>query len=240
LLLSLLHAPTHLFAANPNQDPESYLTQTKVSQSQISPADALNILKKGNDRFVTSVGHRRNLKAQVKITSSGQFPFAAILSCMDSRVSTELIFDQGVGDVFSLRVAGNVVNEDNLGSLEYAGKITGTKLIAVVGHTQCGAIKGACDNVELGNLTALVHKIGVARDSVVTPAGTDRSSHNKKFVEQVENAHIHHCIQEIREKSKVIRDLEEQGNLIIVGAIYDVHTGKVNFIDLPPAAPKKP
>jgi carbonic anhydrase len=240
LLLSLLHAPAHLFAANPNQDPESYLTQTKVSQAQISPAEALDILKKGNDRFVANVGHRRNLKTQVKITSSGQYPFAAVLSCMDSRVSTELIFDQGVGDVFSLRVAGNVVNEDNLGSLEYAGKIAGTKLIAVVGHTQCGAIKGACDNVELGNLTALVHKIGVALDTVVTPAGTDRSSHNKKFVEQVENAHIHHCIQEIREKSKVIRDLEEQGNLIIVGAIYDVHTGKVNFIDLPPAAPKKP
>jgi carbonic anhydrase len=240
LIFSLLYTPAHLFAADPNQDPESYLTQTKLSQSQISPADALNILKKGNDRFVASVGHQRNLKAQVKITSSGQFPFAAVLSCMDSRVSTELIFDQGVGDVFSLRVAGNVVNEDILGSLEYAGKIAATKLIAVVGHTHCGAIKGACDNVELGNLTALVHKIGVARDTVVTPAGTDRSSHNKKFVEQVENAHIHHCIQEIRERSKVIRDLEEQGSLIIVGAVYDVQTGKVNFIDVRPAATKKP
>lgn len=240
LTLSLLHAAAHLFAADSNPETETYLTQTKLSQAQISPAEALNILKKGNGRFVDGVGHRRNLGTQVKLTSSGQYPFAAILSCMDSRVSTELVFDQGVGDMFSLRVAGNVVNEDILGSLEYAGKVVGVKLIAVVGHTRCGAIKGACDNVELGNLTALVHKIGVARDTVVTPPGTDRSSHNKEFVEQVENAHIHHCIQEIREKSKVVSDLEAQGKLIIVGAIYDVQTGKVNFIDVRPPSTAKP
>jgi carbonic anhydrase len=207
----------------------SYVTQTKESQAKLSPRDALELLRAGNQRFVSGVALRRDLTAQVHSTASGQYPFAAILSCMDSRVSPELVFDQGLGDIFGLRVAGNVVDEDIVGSLEYAAKAVGVKVIAVLGHTYCGAVKGACDDVQLGSVTALVRKIQPARDAVTTSPGVDRSSHNLEFVNRVAEEHVRRCLDDIRQRSELIRELEKQGKLVLVGGMYDLQTGSVRF-----------
>ncbi|MFI5181502.1 MAG: carbonic anhydrase family protein [Thermoanaerobaculia bacterium] len=199
--------------------------QTKASQSALKPSDAMKMLKDGNERFAT--GHRlgRNLISQVKGTAKGQYPFAAILSCMDSRAPAELVFDQGIGDVFSIRVAGNVVDEDDLGSLEYAAKVAGVKLIVVMGHSSCGAVKGAIEDVKLGNLTALLSKI---RPSVKSTGGqADPKDH--AFVAKVAEANVRHSMTEIREKSPILKELFDSGAVGLVGAMYDIETARVTF-----------
>ncbi|HZY78476.1 MAG TPA: carbonic anhydrase family protein [Cyclobacteriaceae bacterium] len=205
-------------------------TQSKDTQSQLTPAKALEILKEGNERFIRNLKANRNLLQQVNETSSGQFPFATILSCMDSRTSSELIFDQGLGDIFSVRVAGAVLNEDVLGSMEYATRVAGSKVIVVLGHTKCGAVVGACNQVKLGNLNLLLEKIQPAIDSEKF-THTDRTGNNGTFVRNVTENHVHLTIRRIREESEIIRNLEISEHIIIVGGIYDVETGQVHFFN---------
>ena len=204
-------------------------THSKETQAELNPDLALEILKEGNDRFVKNLNANRNLLQQVNETAQGQFPFATILSCIDSRTSAELIFDQGLGDVFSIRIAGNILNEDILGSMEFATKVVGTKIIIVLGHTKCGAIVGACNNVELGNLTALLHKVkpAIALEKDTTE---NRTGSNVRFVDNVTTNNVIHTIERIRRESPIILDLENTGAIKIVGAIYNVDTGSVNFL----------
>ncbi len=203
-------------------------TLTKELQNSISPRRALEILQTGNERFVNNLKENRNLLEQVNATSDGQFPFATILSCIDSRTSAELIFDQGLGDVFSVRIAGNVVNTDILGSMEFACKVAGSKLIVVLGHTKCGAIKGACDFVEMGNLTELLSKIQPAVHKEVSTT-VDRTSKNSNFVENVAAINVHTSIKNIVERSYILEQMIEKGEVGIVGAMYDVEKGTVEF-----------
>jgi carbonic anhydrase len=172
---------------------------------------------------------KRDYNQQVQITKNGQFPFAFILNCIDSRVPAEIIFDQGIGDIFNARIAGNVVNEDILGNMEFACKLAGAKLIVVLGHTSCGAVKGACDHVELGNLTGLLKKIEPAINAIKTPEGTDRSSNNLDFVNEVAVKNVELTIKNIKHKSPVLTELIEKKEIEIVGAMYDIETGIVNF-----------
>jgi carbonic anhydrase len=202
-------------------------TQTKETQAALTPAKALEILVEGNKRFVNNLKANRNLLQQVNDTSVGQHPFAIILSCIDSRTSAELIFDQGLGDIFSARIAGNIVNEDILGSMEFACKVAGSKLIVVLGHTKCGAIKGACDHVELGNLTNLVKKIEPSVNAVDCEG--ERSSSNAAFVEKVAEANVHRMLSEIQEKSDILQDMIANGEIGIIGGMYCVETGVVEF-----------
>ena len=201
---------------------------TKTDQDQISPTDALTLLKKGNERFLTNQAVGRNLLDQVSDTQSGQYPFACVLGCIDSRVPSELVFDQGIGDIFNVRIAGNFVNTDILGSMEFACQVAGSKLIVVLGHTSCGAIKGACDRVELGNLTSLLKIFDPVLDSVAYEG--DRSSKNKEFVDRVTEKNVHDTVANIKKKSTVLSTLFEAGEIDIVGAIYDVGSGKVSFL----------
>ncbi len=206
--------------------------QTKESQALISPQGAINLLKEGNARFRENKKATRDLMAQVAQTTSGQYPFATILSCIDSRVSAELIFDQGVGDIFSARVAGNIVNEDLLGSIEFACKLAGTKVVVVLGHTSCGAVKGACDDAQLGNLTALVSKIKPAVEAVEEPQDPQlRNSKNLDFVDRVAKMNVNLTLEDIRTKSPVLREMEENGEIEIVGAMYDINSGEVTFYE---------
>jgi len=203
---------------------------TKETQATMTPKKALDFLKEGNQRFQNNLKVNRNLLEQVNDTSDGQFPFATILSCIDSRVSAELIFDQGFGDVFSVRIAGNFVNEDILGSMEFACKLAGTKVIVVLGHTACGAIKGACDNAELGNLTALISKIKPAVNAVIEPKDPNlRNSSNMEFVNEVSDKNVHMTIDNIRSQSPVLKEMEDDGEITIVGAMYDIKDGLVTF-----------
>ena len=204
-------------------------THSKETQAELNPDLALEILKEGNDRFVKNLKANRNLLQQVNETAQGQFPFATILSCIDSRTSAELIFDQGLGDIFSIRIAGNILNEDILGSMEFATKVVGTKIIIVLGHTKCGAIVGACNNVELGNLTALLDKVkpAIALEKDTTE---NRTGSNVRFVDNVTTNNVIHTIERIRRESPIILDLENTGAIKIVGAIYNVDTGRVNFL----------
>ncbi|WBX78118.1 carbonic anhydrase family protein [Tenacibaculum ovolyticum] len=203
---------------------------TKETQAAISPEIAINLLKEGNKRFQTNNAVERILLDQVLDTSTGQYPFATILSCIDSRVSSELIFDQGIGDIFSARVAGNFVNEDILGSMEFACKLAGTKVIVVLGHTACGAVKGACDNAELGNLTKLISKIKPAVEAVIEPTDISlRNSSNIDFVNNVAEKNVHLTIDNIRTQSSVLKEMEDENAIKIVGAMYDIHTGLVTF-----------
>ena len=204
-------------------------THSKETQSQLNPDLALEILKEGNDRFVKNLKANRNLLQQVNETSAGQFPFATILSCIDSRTSAELIFDQGLGDIFSIRIAGNILNEDILGSMEFATKVVGTKIIIVLGHTKCGAIVGACNNVELGNLTTLLNKI---KPAIYLEKETieNRTGANVRFVDNVTINNVKQTIERIRLESPIILDLENTGAIKIVGAIYNVDNGVVNFL----------
>ena len=204
-------------------------TLTKEMQTAITPALALEILKDGNKRFVSNLKINRNLLQQANETSDGQHPFAVILSCIDSRTSAELIFDQGLGDVFSIRIAGNILNEDILGSMEFATKVVGTKIIIVLGHNKCGAIVGACNNVELGNLTALLDKVkpAIALEKETTE---NRTGSNVRFVDNVTTNNVIHTIERIRRESPIILDLENTGAIKIVGAIYNVDNGRVNFL----------
>jgi carbonic anhydrase len=203
-------------------------TLTKEDQQAITPQKALNLLEEGNKRFVNNLKINRNLLQQANETSDGQHPFAVILSCIDSRTSAELIFDQGLGDVFSIRVAGNIVNEDVLGSMEFGCKVAGAKIIVVLGHTKCGAIKGACDHVEMGNLTALLSKIRPAVDEELT-IKENRSSKNSEFVERVYAINVNRSVKSIIERSPILKEMIESGEIGIVGGIHDITTGVVTF-----------
>lgn len=205
-------------------------TLTKDLQDKLTPAEAVDLLRKGNGRFLEKRMADRDLLSQVEQTASGQFPFAVILSCIDSRVPAELVFDQGVGDIFSCRVAGNIVNEDVLGSMEFACKAAGSKAIVVLGHTKCGAVKGACDKVELGNLSALLHKIQPAIEAE-TKTSDNRSSSNGAFVDRVAELNVRHVLDEIHAKSPVLEEMIKSKEVAIIGAMYDVETGKVDFYD---------
>lgn len=203
---------------------------TKETQATMTPQKAVQFLKEGNQRFQNNLKANRNLLEQVNDTSEGQFPFATILSCIDSRVSAELVFDQGLGDIFSIRIAGNFSNEDILGSMEFACKLAGTKLIVVLGHTSCGAIKGACDHARLGNLTKLINKIEPAVDAVKEPADeSQRNSKNLEFVDKVSEKNVLLTIENIRKESPVLAEMEDKGEIKIVGAMYDVSNGEVTF-----------
>ena len=203
---------------------------TKATQDSLTPEHALEMLKEGNARFVSNIKAHRNLLQQVNETSSGQFPFAAILSCIDSRTSAELIFDQGLGDILSIRIAGNILNEDILGSMELACKIAGSKLIVVLGHTKCGAIEGACNNIEFGNITALLRKIKPAIEKE-TMTIIDRNADNKSFVENVTRNNVFITVQKVKEQSSILADLEKSGQIKIVGGLYDLDTGIVTFYE---------
>ena len=205
---------------------------TKETQTSISPEKAIQLLKEGNNRFIENKAINRNLLDQVKATSLGQFPFATILSCIDSRVSSELIFDQGIGDVFSARVAGNFVNEDILGSMEFACKLAGTKIVLVLGHTSCGAVKGACDDAKLGNLTELISKIKPAVEAVEEPIDKSlRNSSNIDFVNTVAEKNVHMTIANIRTQSPVLKEMEDEEVIKIIGAMYDIKDGSVSFYE---------
>ena len=207
-------------------------TQTAESQSKLSPKEAIELLKEGNKRFVSREMRERDLLAQVKETSKGQFPFACIVGCIDSRVPATTVFDQGIGSLFVATVAGNIINEDILGSLEFGCAAAGSKAIVVLGHTSCGAVKGACDHVELGNLTSLLSKINASVIETTEPTDpADRNSSNLDFVNEVAKNNVYRSVEDIRIKSNVLRRLEEEGKITIVGAMYDVGTGKVSFLD---------
>lgn len=205
-------------------------TLTKEMQNAITPAMALEILKKGNDRFINNLKANRNLLQQANETSEGQHPFAVILSCIDSRTSAELIFDQGLGDIFSVRIAGNIVNEDILGSMEFGCKVAGAKIIVVLGHTKCGAVKGACDHVEMGNLTALLSKIQPAVYDEKTET-QNRNSGNNEFVEKVAAINVKRTVHAIMERSPILKEMIETGAIGIVGGTHDITTGMVNFYE---------
>jgi carbonic anhydrase len=205
-------------------------TLTKQLQSQITPSDALGLLKEGNKRFVNNLKINRNLLQQVNETAEGQYPFAFILSCIDSRTSAELIFDQGLGDIFSCRIAGNILNSDILGSMEFACKIAGSKVIAVLGHTRCGAIKGACDDVNIGNLSSLLEKVRPAVEAE-TMTTKDRSSNNAVFVENVARLNVHQTLKQIPVQSAILADLIKSGQVALIGAMYNVETGVVEFYE---------
>lgn len=197
-------------------------------QSQISPRKALELLQEGNNRFVNNLKLHRDLLEQVNDTRDGQWPFATILSCIDSRTSAELIFDQGLGDIFSIRIAGNVANTDILGSMEFACKVAGSKLIVVLGHSKCGAVKGACDHVEMGNLTELLSKLQPAVYEEQQTQG-DRSSKNGQFVENVAEINVKRTVKSIIQRSYILEQMVENGEIGIIGAMYNIETGTVEF-----------
>jgi carbonic anhydrase len=205
---------------------------TRETQATMTPEKSLQYLKEGNLRFQNNLKANRNLLEQVNETSDGQFPFATILSCIDSRVSAELIFDQGLGDIFSIRIAGNFVNEDILGSMEFACKLAGTKLIVVLGHTSCGAVKGACDNVEMGHLTTLISKIKPAVEKVKSPEEPSlRTSGNSQFVDKVSEMNVHQTLRNIKEQSTILKEMSENNEIRIVGGMYDINDGSVTFYE---------
>ncbi len=202
---------------------------SKVQQSALTPSQAFEKLEAGNARFVAGQPLHRDWVAQREQTAAGQYPIAIVLSCVDSRASSEIIFDQGFGDIFNARVAGNVLDDDILGSMEFACKVAGAKLIAVIGHSHCGAVKGACNGAQLGHLTGLLEKIqpSVTEAKAKLPgvAVTDG-----KFIEKVAELNVRNVMQQIREQSPVLRELIESGKVGIVGGLYDLDSGKVQFI----------
>lgn len=203
-------------------------TQSKESQNNLTPEQVLQILKDGNQRFAKNLKANRNLQAQVLETSEGQFPIATIFSCMDSRTSAELIFDKGLGDIFSIRIAGNVLNDDILGSMEFGAKVVGTKIILVLGHTKCGAVIGACDDVKLGKLTQLLNKVKPAIDAE-KETKDNRTGTNESFVNNVTINNVRLVMEQIKQQSPIIADLEKQGHVKTVGGLYDVASGEVTF-----------
>jgi carbonic anhydrase len=202
--------------------------RTKEAQAAISPEAALAELRAGNERFVAGQSQARQFSAEVRATASGQYPFAVILSCVDSRLPIEIVFDQGIGDVFSARVAGNVLNDDIIGSMEFSCKVSGAKLIAVIGHSNCGAVKGAIDDVQLGSLTSLLAKIKPAMGEA-DAGGEPANSKNKKFVQKVAEANVRLAMQQVRERSPVLREMIDAGKIGLVGGMYDLSTGQVEF-----------
>ena len=205
-------------------------TFNKELQQNITPQQALDILREGNERFVNNLKINRNLLQQVNETRDGQWPFAVVLSCIDSRTSAELVFDQALGDIFSIRIAGNVVNDDIIGSMEFGCKVAGAKIIVVLGHSKCGAIKGACDHVKLGKLSGLLSKIEPAIEAEKSTK-ENRTAANPEFVEKVATINIHQNVNAIIERSSIIREMISNGEIEIVGAMYDVAIGKVEFFE---------
>jgi carbonic anhydrase len=205
-------------------------TLTKEMQAAITPKKALELLKDGNQRFINNLKINRNLLQQANETSDEQHPFAVILSCIDSRTSAELIFDQGLGDIFSIRIAGNIINEDILGSMEFACKVAGSKIIVVLGHTKCGAVKGACDHVEMGNLTALLTKIRPAVEDE-TSTKENRNSSNNDFVEKVTNLNVQRTVNSIIQRSPILKEMIEKNEIQIVGGVHDITSGEVTFFE---------
>jgi len=205
-------------------------THNKESQAAVDHKAAIELLKEGNKRFTDKATISRAFNEQINLTSSGQYPFATIVSCIDSRIPTEIIFDQGIGDIFNARIAGNFVNDDILGSLEFACKLAGSKLIVIMGHTSCGAVKGACDHAELGNLTGMLEKIKPALAKVETAEGEDRSSKNISFVNKVAVENVHLTIAKLKADSPVLNEMIEAGEIDVVGAMYDVASGTVSFL----------
>ncbi|NQW30134.1 MAG: carbonic anhydrase [Ignavibacteria bacterium] len=205
-------------------------TLTKEIQNSLTPEMAIDILRKGNDRFVNNLKANRNLLQQVNETSDGQHPFAVVLSCIDSRTSAELIFDQGLGDIFSVRIAGNILNEDILGSMEFACKVVGAKAVVVLGHSKCGAVKGACDDVKLGNLTALIEKLkpAVGAENLTIE---DRNSSNEEFVERVAALNVRIALEQIHEKSPILHEMLVNSEIALIGGMYNVDTGAVDFYE---------
>lgn len=205
-------------------------TINKETQESITPRKALNLLKEGNLRFMYNLKANRDLLQQANDTRDGQWPFAIILSCIDSRTSAELIFDQGLGDIFSVRIAGNIVNTDILGSMEFACKVAGSKLIVVLGHSKCGAVKGACDHVEMGNLTELLSKI---QPAVYQEKNTqnNRNSENSVFVENVAAINVKRSVKNIIERSFILEQMVEKGEIGVIGAMHNIETGKVEFYE---------
>jgi carbonic anhydrase len=203
---------------------------TRESQLEMTPGQALEALKAGNERFISGQMLDRNLMAQARATAAGQCPFAVVLSCMDSRVPPELVFDQGIGDIFSPRIAGNFANTDIIGSIEFATRLSGAKLVVVLGHTDCGAIKGACDHAQLGNLTHTLSNLMPAVYAVTDIQG-DRSSKNKAFVQQVAEANVRLTVQALTDRSSILSDLAAQEQLQVVGAMQDISTGRVSFYE---------
>ena len=205
-------------------------TLTKEMQAAITPELALDLLKEGNKRFMNNLKANRNLLQQANETSEGQHPFAVILSCIDSRTSAEIIFDQGLGDIFSVRIAGNIINEDILGSMEFACKVAGSKIILVLGHTRCGAVKGACDHVEMGNLTSLLAKIRPAIEDETTIT-ENRDSNNSEFVEKVTEINVKRVMREIIGRSPILKNMIECHQIKLVGGIHEIASGAVTFFN---------
>ena len=200
----------------------------KETRDSLTPDHALDLLKAGNERFVNNIKEHRNLLEQVNETSSGQFPFATILSCIDSRTSAELIFDQGLGDIFSIRIAGNILNEDILGSMEFACKIAGSKLIVVLGHSNCGAIIGACNNVELGHVTALLNKIKPAIE-IEDHTKSNRDGNNIEYVYNVTKNNVILNVEKLKVESAILNEMVTKGEIKIVGGIHNIESGEVTF-----------
>lgn len=205
-------------------------TLTKEMQSALTPSKAIELLKEGNKRFVNNLKVNRNLLQQVNETSDGQHPFAIVLSCIDSRTSAELIFDQGLGDIFSARIAGNVLNEDILGSMEFACKVAGAKVVAVLGHTRCGAIKGACDDVKLGNLSILLEKIKPAINAETT-ISENRNASNPEFVERVAELNVKLTMDRVLKESPVLKEMINNNEIALVGGLYNVESGEVEIFE---------
>lgn len=205
-------------------------TLTKELRDSITPKEAVEILKKGNQRFVDNLKMNRNLLQQINETSEGQHPFAVILSCIDSRTSAELIFDQGLGDIFSVRIAGNIQNEDILGSMEFSCKVAGAKVVVVLGHTKCGAVKGACDDVQLGNLTRLLEKLKPAIEAEKSITN-ERNSGNSEYVEKVASHNVRITKQQILTNSPILKDMILKDEIALIGGMYNVKTGVVDFYD---------
>lgn len=203
-------------------------TLNKEAQAAITPSMAIKILEEGNKRFMNNLKANRNLLEQANETSDGQHPFAVILSCIDSRTSAELIFDQGLGDVFSVRIAGNIINEDILGSMEFACKVAGSKIIVVLGHSKCGAVKGACDHVEMGNLTALLSKIQPAVYDEKTET-ENRNSSNAEFVEKVASINVKRTVSAIMERSPILKEMIQNDEIGIIGGMHNISNGEVVF-----------
>lgn len=205
-------------------------THTKETQATTTPQMALEFLREGNFRFLNNLKSNRNLLQQINETRDGQFPFAVVLSCIDSRTSAELIFDQGLGEIFSIRIAGNVINEDILGSMEFACNIAGSKLIVILGHTKCGAIRGACDNVQMGNLSTLLNKIqpSVYYERTISE---NRTAENAEFVEKVSRIQVKRSVEEIIERSVILREMIENGEIGLIGGLYNIETGIVEFLE---------
>lgn len=230
LLLALAIALTGFLASAAVHADTASAALTRKAQAAITPAKALEMLKQGNGRFVSGKNVERDFLAQVKQTANGQFPFAAVVSCLDSRIPSAIVFDRGIGDLFVARVAGNFVNDDILGSLEFATKLAGAKLILVMGHTQCGAVKGACDAAQLGLLTATLANINPAVRAVQGDY-TPRNSRNAKFVQAVAEMNVQLTMQTLRDRSVVLREMIDKGQIDLIGAMYDVSSGKVSFYE---------